>query len=78
MQAQQKELYKKISTARLLQPLLEEMQIHRPGIHRNTIRLALLMGGTTPTRELINEKAAELLKKFGKPVEYMETLKSEP
>jgi len=75
---EQIELYKKISTAGLLQPLLEEMQKYRPGIHRNTIRLALLRGGTTPTRELINNKAAALLEeKFGKPVN-METLKSEP
>jgi len=75
---EQIELYKKISTAGLLQPLLEEMQKYRPGIHRNTIRLALLRGGTTPTRELINDKAAALLEKFGKPVDNMETLKSEP
>jgi hypothetical protein len=62
-------LYKKISTAGLLAPLLEEMRKYRPSIHRNTIRLALRKGGTTATRELINEKAALLLEeKFGNPV----------
>ena len=65
---QQHELYEKISTAKLLQPLLEEMRKRRPGIHRNTIRMALKKGGTTPTRKLINQKAAQLLEKLGKPV----------
>jgi|GEM_PF-2279049 len=78
MQMTQQELYEKISTAALLQPLLEEMRKHRPGIHRNTIRLALLNGGTTHTRKLINDKAVALLEKIGKPVQHMETRKSEP
>ena len=64
---QKHELYEKISTAKQLGPLLEEMRKCRPGIHRNTIRLALLKGGTTPTRKLINQKAEQILENLGNP-----------
>lgn len=51
------DLYEDLSAAGLTGDLHERMQIIRPGISRNTIRLALVEGGTTPLRRRILQEA---------------------
>lgn len=53
-------IYEQLSVAALTSELHEIMQSVRPGISRNTIRLAFVQGGTTPLRRRIIQEAQKL------------------
>lgn len=53
-------LYESLSVAGLIGDLHERMQVIRPGISRNTVRLAFVAGGTTRLRKRILEEATRL------------------
>lgn len=63
MQSENLQLYEQLSVAALTSELHEIMQTVRPGISRNTIRLAFVDGGTTPLRRRIIEEAKKLQEK---------------
>lgn len=54
-------LYEDISVAGLTADLHERMQTIRPGVSRNTIRLAFVEGATTPLRKRIIQEGRALL-----------------
>lgn len=53
-------LYESLSVAGLIGDLHERMQAIRPGISRNTVRLAFVAGGTTRLRKRILQEASIL------------------
>ena len=53
-------LYDSLSVAGLIRDLQEIMEGIRPGISRNTVRLAFVAGGTTRLRRRILEEANKL------------------
>jgi hypothetical protein len=60
MQGKYLDIYEQLSVAALTSELHEIMQTVRPGISRNTIRLAFTQGGTTPLRRRIIQEAQKL------------------
>ncbi len=54
-------IYDQLSVAGLTSELHDVMTALRPGISRNTIRLAFLAGATTPLRKRIIEEGKKLL-----------------
>ena len=61
MSTEKVKMYEELSVTGLIGDLYQKMQIIRPGISRNTIRLAFVQGGTTKLRRRILGEAKQLL-----------------
>lgn len=58
---QRQNIYHRISEKGLIANLIQAVREERPTASRNTIHLAFMLGGTTPTRSMILRLAAKIL-----------------
>jgi hypothetical protein len=56
------QIYNRIAAKGLIGELLELVRKERPKVSRNTIRLSIHEGPTTPARQMILDKAMQVLK----------------
>lgn len=59
-QKKREDIYDELYSAGLMSKLLQEVQAIRPGVSRNTLRLAIVNGPTTPLRRKILELAESI------------------